>query len=585
MPLHHVAPRHAGTLTVLVVALSAAAWAQFETRSSSPIIYSPQAVAVGDFNHDGKLDVAAADYYYGQVTVFLGNGNGTFQPPVYYPIDSNLESVYWLAAADFRGNGNVDLAVADYLGSNISILLGNGDGTFQPPVPYPTTQPYPRYVAVGDFNNDGKPDLIVEDWPYMSVMLGNGDGTFQPPIDSSIFSPAAYMPFALGDFNHDGNLDVAVIKAYSPELGILLGNGDGTFRQGAEYAVGEFADSITVGDFTGNHELDLAVANGSIGNQIYVLLGNGDGTFQPQPPYSANEPVAITTADVNGDGKLDLLFTSAFVPSQASPNQFTVMLGNGDGTFQPPVGYGSFTEALDIAVGDFNGDHKPDVVVADYLGSAVDVLLNTGVVSFSPTTPLSFTPQLLGTTSAPLNVTLTNTGTTALSIASKRVSGPFQLASGTTCGSSVAPGGNCSLSVVFDPNTLGLKSGLLSLNDSASSKPQVIELGGTGTTLTVSPSQLNFGSQKVGTYSPPQKVTVTNTGSTTINIMGISLGGTNSTSYFEKSTCRSQLAPGASCTIGVMFYPFFTGPTTALVLINGPGGAVWQQVPLTGTGI
>jgi FG-GAP-like repeat/Abnormal spindle-like microcephaly-assoc'd, ASPM-SPD-2-Hydin len=582
MPLHQAAPRHAGTLTVLVVALSAVAWAQFETRSSSPIIYDPLAVAVGDFNHDGKLDVAAADYYYGQVAVLLGNGNGAFQPPVYYAIDSNLESVYWVTAADFRGNGNLDLAVADFYDFNISVLLGNGDGTFQSPVQYPTTGHSPSFVAVGDFNNDGKPDLLAAEGYLVSVFLGNGDGTFQPPIDNSIFFTAGEIPLAVGDFNHDGNLDVAVVKAYSPELGILLGNGDGTFRQGAEYAVGEFANSITVGDFTGTHKLDLAVTNGT-GNQIYILLGNGDGTFQSEPPFSVSGPGAITTADVNGDGKLDLLFISSAVPSGT---QFTVMLGNGDGTFQPPVYYPFFTEGTDIAVGDFNGDHKPDVAIADFNGdSAVDVLLSTSVVSFSPTTPLSFNPQLLGTTSAPQNVTLTNTGTTALSIASKRVSGPFQLASGTTCGSSVAPGGNCTLSVVFHPTTMGLKSGLLSLNDSASSKPQVIELSGTGTTLTVSPSQLNFGSQKVGTKSPPQHVTVTNTGSSAVSITGISLGGTYPSSYLEKNTFGSQLDPGATCAVSVSFAPGFTGePQTALVMINGPGGAVWQQVPLTGTG-
>jgi FG-GAP-like repeat/Cep192 domain 4/Abnormal spindle-like microcephaly-assoc'd, ASPM-SPD-2-Hydin/FG-GAP repeat len=583
MPLHQAAPRHAGTLTVLVVALSAVAWAQFETRSSSAIIYEPQAVAVGDFNHDGKLDIAAAAWYTGQVAVLLGNGNGTFQPAVYYDlIDS---SAVWLAAADFRGNGNLDLAVADEGGQNISILLGNGDGTFQPPVPYPTTQLYPTYVAVGDFNNDGKPDLIIDDTPYVSVMLGNGDGTFQPPIDTTIFSPIfSGIPFALGDFNHDGNLDVAVLLPVDnpgePQIGILLGNGDGTFRQGAQYA-GTAAGSITVGDFNGDHNLDLAVAEA--GYPIQIMLGNGDGTFQFGATYESSQPAAPTTADVNGDGKLDLLFISTTFPSALT--QLTVMLGNGDGTFQPPLSYGSFDEAQDIAVGDFNGDHKPDVAIANFRGEAVTVLLNTGVVSFSPTTPISFPTQLVGTTSAPQNVTLTNTGTTALSIASKRVSGPFQLASGTTCGSSVAPGANCTLSVAFAPTVIGFKSGLLSLSDSASSKPQVIELSGTGTVITVSPTQLNFGSQKVGTKSAPQNVTVTNTGSTAVSVTSVKIIGGASQDYSETNNCGSQIAPGASCTVKVIFEPTRTGPRAATLEINDSGGGSPQQVPLTGTGI
>jgi hypothetical protein len=133
--------KHITATAILFLALAIKSPAQFETRSSSTIIYEPQAVAVGDFNHDGKLDVAAAVYYTGQVAVLLGNGNGTFQPSVYYTIDSKLESVSFIAAADFRGDGNLDLAVADRLGLNISVLLGNGDGTFQSPVQYPTTPP------------------------------------------------------------------------------------------------------------------------------------------------------------------------------------------------------------------------------------------------------------------------------------------------------------------------------------------------------------------------------------------------------------------------------------------------------------
>jgi hypothetical protein len=538
-------------------------------------------VAVGDFNHDGKLDVAATAWYTGQVAILLGNGNGTFQPPVYYTIDSNLESVPWVAAADFRGNGNVDLAVADSYGLNVSVLLGNGDGTFQSPVQYSTSPYSPTYVAVGDFNGDRISDLIVAAGYVVSVMLGNGDGTFQPPIDTSIFATAGEIPLAVGDFNHDGNLDVAVVKAYSPELGILLGNGDGTFREGAQYAVGEFANSITVGDFNGDHKLDLAVTNGT-GDQMYILLGNGDGTFQSETPFFANRPAAITTADVNGDGKLDLLFITETFPSPLT--QFTVMLGNGDGTFQPPVYYPSFALATDIGVGDFNGDHKPDVAVADSGGTgAVDVLLNTGVVSFSPTTPLSFNPQLLGTTSTPLTVKLTNSGTTALSISSISTNKPFQVGR-TTCGSTVAAGAKCTLSVLFEPTVMGFKTGLLVVNDSASSKPQVIEVSGTGTVLTVSPTQLNFGDQKVGTKSPPQNVTVTNTGHTAVTVTSVSIAGIDPRDYSETNTCGTQINPGATCTISVTFNPVLRGTSSAAVAINGPGGVVWQHVQLTGTG-
>ena len=565
---------------MLLLALATTSAAQFETRSSSPIVYAPLAVAVSDFNHDGKLDVATiTSVYSGQVAVLLGRGDGSFQPAVYYTVDSEDQSLSWIAAADFNGDGKVDLAVTDQHGYNISILLGNGDGTFRSPVSYPTTQ-RPTFVDIGDFNHDGKPDLIVVDGGYVSVMLGNGDGTFQPPKDNSIFSSNA--PLGVGDFDRDGNLDVAVPE--SPGrlgLGILLGNSDGTFREGAQYAVGS-SSSVAVGDFNGDHKLDL-VALVAGNSDVQILLGNGDGSFQLGASYSAGQVAAITTADVNGDGKLDLLFLTTTYPIATC--QLTVMLGDGDGTFQSPVSYGSFDYGSpDIAVGDFNRDHQPDVVVADWLGSAVDVLLNTGIISFSPTTPLSFNPQLLGTTSTPQSVTLTNTGKTVLSITSKQVSAPFKFASGTTCGSSVAPGAKCTLSLIFHPTTMGLKSGLLTLNDNASSKPQVVELSGTGTTLTVSPPQLDFGKQKVHTQSPPQNVTVTNTGSTAVSITGIAMGGAYPTDYVETNTCGSQLDAGATCTISISFGPGFGGTITAVAVINGPDGALWQQVPVTGKG-
>jgi len=567
--------RHIGIL-IFSVSLFTSASAQFETRSSSPIVYAPKSVAVGDFNHDGKLDVATTAYTYGQVAVLLGRGDGTFQSAVYYDLMDS--EPYWIAAADFNGDGNLDLAVASQLGNNISILLGNGDGTFQPPVQYPTTYFYLTYVAVGDFNNDGKLDLIIEDAPSVSVMLGNGDGTFQPPRDNIMFSPEGNL--GLGDFNHDGNLDVAVPEPPgSSGLGILLGNGDGTFREGAQYAVGS-GSWVAVGDFNGDHKLDLATF--ALGpDPIQIFLGNGDGTFQFGASYTASFPVSITTADLNGDGKLDLLFLTTIYPSASC--QLTVMLGNGDGTFQPPVSYGSFDDfSPDLAVGDFNRDRQPDVVVADWQGNAVDVLLNTGVVSFSPTTPLSFIPQLLGTSSAPQSVTLRNTGTTALSISSISTKPPFHLS--TTCQSSVPPGGDCTLSVTFEPSVIGFKSGVVSLNDSASSKPQAIELNGIGTVISYSPTKLSFGSLKVGTKSAPQVVTVTNTGSTTVTVTKIKIADVIPPDYFQTNNCGSQIAPGASCTINVTFKPTRTGPRTATLEIFDSGGASPQQISLTGTG-
>lgn len=410
-------------LLLCVAAVGTPALAQFETRTIVPTLRSPESIAVGDFNHDGKPDLAVAAYFQGhQIAVLLGNGDGTFQPPVNYLAGVDPYSV---AAADFNDDGNLDLAVADYaISGTVSILLGNGDGTFQAAKAYSTPQT-PTFVAVGDFNNDHKLDLVIIDYPMISVMLGNGDGTFQSPI--SFMPQQGLTALGIGDFNHDGKLDLAVGKQDGglSQVQIFLGNGDGTFQAGTNYPVGPAPSSIAVADFRHNGKLDLAVAC-SFGMGVAVLLGNGDGTFQQAVTYSSSSAYWVTTADLNGDGKLDLAVSNFNVGTAPPSSVASTLLGNGDGTFQPAVTYPAGGEGTYVAVADFNDDKKPDLVVTDAFNSDVVVLLNTGVVSFSPTTPLTFAPQLLRTRSADQAITLTNTGAAALSISSISVQGEFR---------------------------------------------------------------------------------------------------------------------------------------------------------------
>jgi len=544
------------------------ALAQFETRGTSPVLFNLISVAVGDFNHDGKLDIAVASSS-GKVAILLGRGDGTFQPAAYYP----TSTAYSIAVADFNHDGNLDLAVSNRLNQNIEIMLGNGDGTFRSPVPYATTTgTEPTFVLVGDFNNDGKLDLLICDEPYISVMLGNGDGTFQAPIDTT----PSLKPFAiaLGYFNDDRKLDVASVSG--GDVTILLGNGDGTFATGETYLVGSGLNSVTSADFNGDGKPDLAVAD-VFGGAVIALLGNGDGTFQPPAYYPADFPGAILAADLNGDGKEDLAIVSGF-----GGGEISVYVGNGDGTFQPAAPYTIGQQAGYFAVGDFNGDRRNDMVIPNASGNDVGVLLNTGVVSFSPTTPLVFPRQLVGTVSTAQTVTLTNSGATALSITSKSVTGPFQLS--TSCGGSVAPAASCDLTVGFQPTVAGAATGLVSLHDSASSKPQVIELNGMGTVIGISPAQLTFPPQKVGTSSQPQTVTVTNTGSTAVSITSVAIAGRNLHDYSETHTCGTQINAGATCKITVTFTPGAKGTRDALVNVNDNGGGSPQRVLLTGTG-
>jgi hypothetical protein len=215
-----------------------------------------------------------------------------------------------LVTADFNADGKLDLAVANDGSSTVSILLGNGDGTF-------TTKSTPaagsgaNWVAVGDFNEDGKLDLAVANLGStgtggVSILLGNGDGTFT--LRSS--PNTGNGPFALiaGDFNGDGHLDLAVSNQNDGTVSILLGVGDGTFTSGGRLTVGNFPQVIVAGDFNEDGKLDLAVSN-QTDNTVSVLLGNGNGTFQAQsivPVGGSGSPIGLIAADFNGDGHLDL---------------------------------------------------------------------------------------------------------------------------------------------------------------------------------------------------------------------------------------------------------------------------------------
>jgi hypothetical protein len=205
--------------------------------------------------------------------------------------------------------------------------------------------------------------------------LGNGDGTFQPA--TSIALEAAPVAVAVGDFNRDGRQDVAAVLNVLPSgtggVAILLGNGDGTFEQGQILEVGMFPRGIAVGDLRGNGRQDLVVPSLNSG-AVSVLLGNGDGTFEPARTVSSGlanaEPIDVAFADVNGDGQQDLVLADSY------SNDVSILLGNGDGTFQPGRLYGTGFTPAGVAVGDFNGDGRPDVATADAGSNGVSILIN-----------------------------------------------------------------------------------------------------------------------------------------------------------------------------------------------------------------
>jgi hypothetical protein len=257
-------------------------------------------------------------------------------------------------------------------------------------------------------------------------------------------------------------------------------------------------------------------------------------------------------------------------------------LGNGDGTFQPaqiyPSGSGSPS-----AAGDLNGDNKLDVVLLNFARATITTMLNTGELRFSPSSPLRFPAQLINTTSSSEAVELRNTGGVALSIASIKALGPF--ATTNTCGGAIEAGASCTISATFTPSRSGQQSGGITILDAASSKPQFIELTGLGTVVKVSPSGLTFGSQKVGTRSTVQVVTVVNEGNTALQYSAPTIVGRDPKDFSETNNCTGHsIPPGGSCEVSVTFAPTKTGARSGELYINPQGTAAPQPVGLSGTG-
>jgi hypothetical protein len=532
---------------------------------------NPDSAAVGDFNGDGKLDLAVANYGSDNVSILLGNGDGTFQAAVNYGAGEFPESV---AVGDFRGDGKLDLVVANQGSNNVSILLGNGDGTFQAAVNYGVGSS-PTSVAVGDFNGDGKLDLVVANSfsNNGSILLGNGDGTFQAAVNYG--AGLTLFSVAVGDFNGDGKLDLAVAGS---DVSILLGNGDGTFKTAVQYVAGLEPNSLAVADFNGDGKLDLAVANYE-SNNVSILLGKGDGTFQAAVDYGIGTenypatPGSVAVGDFNGDGKLDLVVAGV---ESDGVSVVSVLLGNGDGTFQAAVNYGAGAQTS-VAVGDFNGDGRLDL--------AFPVMLQTPLASLS-STGLNFGNQLVGTTSATKNVTLSNPSALALTISSIAVTGTnaADFSQTNTCGTGLAIGASCTITVTFKPAQTGPRTASVTITDNAAGSPQTIGLSGTGLAsgpnATRSPASLTFATQLVGTSGSAQPVTLTNYGKMALSIASIAASG----DFSQTNTCGSSLAADASCTISVTFQPTQRGTRTGTLSItdNAPGSP--QTVSLTGTG-
>jgi VCBS repeat protein/PKD domain-containing protein/IPT/TIG domain-containing protein/putative Ig domain-containing protein len=343
-------------------------------------------LALGDLNGDGNTDIVAGSTGSQDLSILIGNGDGTFKPEIRYLGSS---SVY---IADFNGDAKNDILASD-------ILFGNGDGTFAGAFSVPLIDGVPRSIAVGDFNADGANDIAVVNGagytpgsnpPFFSIALGKGDGRFLPAVDYQ--SPPNY-PYRLisGDFNGDGRSDLAMTTLNGSGIGkdgvnIYLSNPDGSVAGPTLFETGFGAEPLAAADFNGDRKLDLAVGNtGSA--EISILLGAGNGTFAPAAPFtytlpSGLKPESLAAGDFNGDGKIDLAAANV-LPANEPGSVVWILIGNGSGAFAAPITYSLGAAPETVVTADFNGDGKFDLAVSKPSANTIALFLGRGDGTFN----------------------------------------------------------------------------------------------------------------------------------------------------------------------------------------------------------
>jgi hypothetical protein len=352
---------------------------------------NPDFVATADLNGDGFQDVIVANFTDGTLSIFLGVGDGTFNLPTTVTVGAGP---VWMATGNFHQtittdpSTNVDIVVANQNAKNLSLLLGNGDGTFQPPLTI-TTGNMPSAIAVADFNNDGISDLAVVNQGdnTIGVYIGNGDGTFKTP--TLITTGAKPTSIIAGALNSNSNtiIDLAITNSGENTLETFFGKGDGTFFNGIKYATGVTPVFVASADVNGDEILDLIVAdsgtvatsNNSVINSVSVFIGNGDGTFGTATagrfdyPAGTN-PTSIAIADFNADGLPDMAVTAQ------GDNSLAVLIGTGGGAFAPPIELPLQNSPDSAATADFNGDGLPDVAATNFGSNSVAIVLDSAAL-------------------------------------------------------------------------------------------------------------------------------------------------------------------------------------------------------------
>jgi sugar lactone lactonase YvrE len=535
-------------------------------------------VLVADLNNDGIPDIVDDQ---NPVVIYLGNANGTYSEAPAIPSLSSPPSGP-MVIADFNGDGVPDLALGMYESTFVSVLLGNGDGTFAAPIAANLSSGTydPSLLLTADLNGDGIPDLVVVNnyESQIDILLGNGDGTFTPAAAPS----TSVSPFwaAVGDFNGDGKTDLAISDKYSDAVAILFGNGDGTFTAAGTAHSGARNAPIAAADLNGDGKIDLAVATGDsvgVAESVTILTGNGDGTFTPTSSGQNPDSTGVTwiqVADFNQDGAPDVVLAN-------SGGNATVFLNNGGGLFTDSFSVVtglSVADTLMVGVGDLNGDGYPDIVAGGYYNNTLGLFLTapTETATASATVSIAAPGTHLADASyaGDGNYNASVSSTTPLWGTLPVTATALTLTSGGSAATSVAPGTVVTLTATVKAGASPVTTGEVDFCDASASFCTDIHVLGTAALSSTGTASFSF-APGAGQHSYKAIFVEGGSGmSSASNTVALTVGPAKSPVYSDTAALEVTGQPGSySLTATLVGYGGLAPPTGSISFLDTSFGS------------